>query len=143
MSETITAGAVISGAYFGDKLSPLSDTTNLAAGVCNVELFSHVRYLALTTLPSFLIALVIFIVLGVRHSIGGEVSQTRDILHALSTSINLSGWLLLAPLLVVAMIVKRVHALPVMFIATLLCLSNRRRTLCNRPVQRASANDHR
>ncbi|MAK42889.1 MAG: Na+/H+ antiporter NhaC [Spongiibacter sp.] len=120
MSEAITAGAVISGAYFGDKLSPLSDTTNLAAGVCNVELFSHVRYLALTTLPSFAIALLIFVGLGIHHSSGREVAETQAILNALNTSMTLSGWLLLAPLLVVVMIVKRVPALPVMFIATLI-----------------------
>lgn len=120
MSEAITAGAVLSGAYFGDKLSPLSDTTNLAAGVCNVELFSHVRYLAMTTLPSFAISLVIFVVLGLRHASAGAFDQTGDMLNALNTSMTLSAWLLVVPALVVIMILRRVPALPVMFIATLL-----------------------
>ncbi len=120
MSETITAGAVISGAYFGDKLSPLSDTTNLAAGVCGVELFSHVRYLALTTLPSFAIALLIFLAIGLQHSGNGAIVQADIMLKALTHSMVISGWLLLAPLLVVILIVRRVPALPVMFIATLL-----------------------
>lgn len=120
MSETMTAGAVISGAYFGDKLSPLSDTTNLAAGVCGVELFNHVRYLALTTLPSFAIALIIFLVIGMQHSSEGVLLQADAMLNALTESMVISGWLLLAPLLIVVLIIRRVPALPVMFIATLL-----------------------
>lgn len=120
MSETITAGAVISGAYFGDKLSPLSDTTNLAAGVCGVELFSHVRYLALTTLPSFVISLLLFLLIGLQHSGEGAIEQADVMLNALTHSMVISGWLLLAPLLVVVLIIRRVPALPVMFIATLL-----------------------
>ncbi|WP_372750415.1 Na+/H+ antiporter NhaC family protein, partial [Litorivivens sp.] len=78
MSLPVTAGAVISGAYFGDKLSPLSDTTNLASGVCGVDLFSHVRYLFITTLPSFLIALLLFLILGVTHRATGQITQSAE-----------------------------------------------------------------
>ncbi len=120
MSPEVTAGAVISGAYFGDKLSPLSDTTNLASGVSGVELFSHVRYMALTTLPSFLIALALFLAIGLRHSSSGDIPESSAILNALRDTLHLSGWLLLAPLAVVILIVARVPALPVMFLATLM-----------------------
>ncbi|MBD2859486.1 Na+/H+ antiporter NhaC [Spongiibacter sp. KMU-158] len=120
LDPAITAGAVISGGYFGDKLSPLSDTTNLAAGVCNVDLFSHVRYMAFTTLPSFAIALLIFLFLGWQHSNASEISQSAQMLTALQNSIFLSGWLLLVPALIVTLIMLRLPALPVMLIATLL-----------------------
>lgn len=118
MSLPVTAGAVISGAYFGDKLSPLSDTTNLASGVCGVELFQHVRYLALTTLPSFLIALLLFVFMGIRHSADGQIAQADDMITAIQNSVWVSGWLLLLPLLVVVMIIKKMPALPLMLLAT-------------------------
>src|SRR5690554_2688217 len=64
LSPAITAGAVVSGAYFGDKMSPLSDTTNLAPAVAGTELFAHIRYMAYTAVPSFVIALIVFLLLG-------------------------------------------------------------------------------
>lgn len=120
LNPAITAGAVISGGYFGDKLSPLSDTTNLAAGVCGVELLSHVRYMALTTLPSFAITLLLFVAIGLRQSAEGQLDQSSEILAALQSSLQLSGALLLVPLIVIVLIVARVPALPVMLLATLL-----------------------
>ncbi len=120
MSPAITAGAVVSGAYFGDKLSPLSDTTNLAAGVSGVELFSHVRYLALTTVPSFLIALLLFVFLGFRHSTSGDIPESQAMSDAIRGAILISGWLLLIPLVVIALIIRQVPALPVMLLATVL-----------------------
>jgi len=118
MSLPVTAGAVISGAYFGDKLSPLSDTTNLASGVCGVDLFHHVRYLSLTTVPSFLIALSLFIVLGLRHTADGQIAQAEEMIDAIQASVFVSGWLLLVPVLVVVMIVRKMPALPLMLLAT-------------------------
>ncbi len=120
LNPAVTAGAVISGGYFGDKLSPLSDTTNLAAGVCGVELFSHVRYMAFTTLPSFALALVGFLLLGLSDHDGGDISQSTEMLHALQNTLTISGWFLLIPLLVVGLIISGVAALPVMLLATLL-----------------------
>lgn len=119
MSLPVTAGAVISGAYFGDKLSPLSDTTNLASGVCGVDLFQHVRYLALTTFPSFLIALLLFLVMGLRHSSDGQIPQTSEMINAIENSIFVSAWLLCIPLVVIVMIIKKMPALPLMLFATL------------------------
>ncbi|WP_372782253.1 Na+/H+ antiporter NhaC [Litorivivens sp.] len=119
MSLPVTAGAVISGAYFGDKLSPLSDTTNLASGVCGVDLFSHVRYLFITTLPSFLIALLLFLILGVTHRATGQITQSAEMIQAIHNSVNVSGWLLLVPALVIILIIRKVPALPLMLLATL------------------------
>ncbi|WP_372777462.1 Na+/H+ antiporter NhaC [Litorivivens sp.] len=120
MSLPVTAGAVISGAYFGDKLSPLSDTTNLASGVCGVDLFHHVRYLFLTTVPSFLIALALFIALGLTHTADGRIAQSAEMINAINTSVHTSAWLLLVPLLVVIAIIRKMPALPLMLFATLL-----------------------
>ena len=118
MSLPVTAGAVISGAYFGDKLSPLSDTTNLASGVCGVDLFQHVRYLALTTFPSFLIALVLFVVLGIQHTADGQIAQASEMISAIQSNVFVSGWLLVVPLLMVILIINKVPALPLMLLAT-------------------------
>lgn len=120
MSLPVTAGAVISGAYFGDKLSPLSDTTNLASGVCGVDLFHHVRYLFLTTVPSFLLALALFIGLGLTHTADGRIAQSAEMIDAINASVHTSTWLLLVPVLVVIAIIRKTPALPLMLFATLL-----------------------
>lgn len=115
----MVAGAVISGAYFGDKLSPLSDTTNLAPAMAGGELFTHIRYMLYTTLPSIIISLLIFIVLGWGFSSSGEVD-----ISSLSLSIrekfNINLWLFLVPLTVILMIVKKTPPLLALFIGTLL-----------------------
>jgi Na+:H+ antiporter, NhaC family len=109
----MAAGAIISGAYFGDKLSPLSDTTNLAPAVAGSELFEHVRYLLHTTVPALVIALVLFGVLGLSNqgkaADAGQVALLRD---TLSRQFDLSPILLLPPLLVVVMVMLRLPALP-------------------------------
>lgn len=120
MSLPVTAGAVISGAYFGDKLSPLSDTTNLASGVCGVDLFQHVRYLFLTTFPSFVLALCLFVAMGMAHSADGQIAQPAEMIDAINHNVHTSGWLLLVPALVVFAIIRKMPALPLMFFATLL-----------------------
>ena len=109
----MVAGAIISGAYFGDKMSPLSDTTNLAPGVAGVELFDHVRHMAYTTGPSLLIALGLYWLLGLRF--GGDVIEAASIgamVGGLEDGFALSGWLLLPPLLVFGMVMAKVPALP-------------------------------
>jgi NhaC family Na+:H+ antiporter len=118
----LIAGAIISGAYFGDKMSPLSDTTNLASGVSNVDLFTHIRYLSFTALPSILLTLGIYLVLGFFISGSGESSSaTTDQMQVLlQQRFNLSPVLLLIPLVVIVLIIKRVAALPALFIGALL-----------------------
>jgi len=114
------AGAVLSGAYFGDKMSPLSDTTNLAPAMAGTDLFTHIRYMTITTIPSISIALVLFLILGFMQGGSGDVTQTDEILTAISSKFNINGWLFLVPASVVFLIIKKVPALPAIFIGALL-----------------------
>tara|TARA_B100000902_G_scaffold389592_1_gene437001 strand:+ start:2507 stop:3997 length:1491 start_codon:yes stop_codon:yes gene_type:complete len=119
MSEGIIGGAIISGAYFGDKMSPLSDTTNLAPAMSGTNLIVHIKYMMYTTIPSFVIALVIFLILGFQTEVNS--SQNIDaILSALSSSFNITPWLFLVPVVVIFLIVKKVPAIPSLLVGTLL-----------------------
>lgn len=110
----VVAGAVISGAYFGDKLSPLSDTTNLAAGMARVDVFHHIRYLLYTTLPAILVALLVYFILGRMAGDGGAVDISA-IRAGLAASFYISPVLLVVPGLVIVLIVLRTPALPALF----------------------------
>ena len=90
LSEGIIAGAIISGAYFGDKMSPLSDTTNLAPAMAGSELFTHIRYMALTTGPSILITLIIFLIIGFVSASSPVIQDVNVLLIAISTSFNVT-----------------------------------------------------
>lgn len=114
ISPGLVAGAIISGAYFGDKMSPLSDTTNLASAATGTELFTHIRYMMLTTIPSVLLALLIFAVLGLGVT-DQRGSESDVIAQTLRENINISPWLLLVPMLVLVMILRKVPALPSLF----------------------------
>jgi NhaC family Na+:H+ antiporter len=117
----MAAGAIVSGAYFGDKLSPLSDTTNLAPAVSGSELFEHVRYMMWTTIPSLLIALAVYAVLGWSGGgTGANVEGVVSIRTALAGAFRLHPILLLPPLLVILMVVFRVPALPALLGGALL-----------------------
>jgi len=118
--EGMVAGAVLSGAYFGDKMSPLSDTTNLAPAMAGTDLFTHIRYMAYTTIPSISIALVIFLILGFTSGGEGSVNQTEEILAAISGKFHISGWLFLVPAVVVFLIIKKMPAIPAILIGALL-----------------------
>ena len=113
------AGAIISGAYFGDKVSPLSDTTVLASSVCRVNLFAHIRFMMITTIPSFLIALSVFLVAGFSHTAvdNGHLAACQE---AITGRFNISIWLLVVPVATMVMIAKRLPALVTMFASTLL-----------------------
>jgi NhaC family Na+:H+ antiporter len=115
----MVAGAVISGAYFGDKLSPLSDTTNLASAMAGGELFAHIRYMLYTTLPSIVIALLIFIVLGWGFSGSGDV-DTSLLSVSIREKFYVSPWLFMVPLIVILMIVKKTPPLLALLVGTLL-----------------------
>ena len=115
----MVAGAVISGAYFGDKLSPLSDTTNLAPAMAGGELFAHIRYMLYTTMPSIVITLLIFIVLGWGFSSSGDV-DTSQLSESIREKFNISPWLFLVPLVVILMIVKKTPPLLALFVGTIL-----------------------
>ena len=116
----ITAGAIISGAYFGDKLSPLSDTTNLAPAMVGSDLFTHIRHMLWTTVPSILIALICFTLLGLFGAAPSEGGSLQVMLDALSSSFNL-GWHLLLPLAAVLFVIyKKMPAFPALLFGALL-----------------------
>lgn len=109
----MVAGAVISGAYVGDKMSPLSDTTNLAPGVAGTDLFTHIKHMVWTTTPGYIIAMILYTILGFQFAGGTIESETFDkMLSALNSGFNINPILLMAPLLVIVMVVLKVPALP-------------------------------
>ena len=122
MPLQIIAGAIISGAYFGDKMSPLSDTTNLAPAMAGTNLFDHIKHMLYSTVPAFLISLILYGIIGFKYS-GQSIDSTqinimKDTL--LSSFNTLSPILLIAPALVILMVVLKVPALPGLLIGTLL-----------------------
>jgi len=119
VSEAWTAGAIISGAYFGDKLSPLSDTTILASSATGTDLFVHIRYMMLTTIPTFLIALVIFFIAGFGNG-GATELQVEQYTEGLSRSFHISLWTLLVPVLTGVLIARRVPSLIVLFASSIM-----------------------
>ncbi len=123
ISEGIVAGAILSGAYFGDKMSPLSDTTNLAPAMAGTDLFTHIRYMAFTTVPSISIALVLFLIIGLTREVTIVATDTSEILMAISGTFHISGWLFMVPIVVVVLIVRKMPALPALMIGTLLAVA--------------------
>ena len=119
ISAGMTAGAVISGAYFGDKLSPLSDTTNLASAMAGSDLFDHIKYMMFTTIPTFLITFLVFAIIGFTQSTSGE-ADTSMLLQDIEGVFNINGWLFIVPLVVIALIVKKTPPLLALIIGTLL-----------------------
>lgn len=115
----MVAGAVISGAYFGDKLSPMSDTTNLAPAMAGTDLFTHIRYMTLTTVPTFIISLLLFIILGLTVDIQGK-TDTSQMLIDIEKAFNITGWLFLVPVIVIGLIFKKTEPLIALFIGILL-----------------------
>ena len=115
-SDGMIAGAIISGAYFGDKISPLSDTTVMASSVNKVPLFTHIRYMMITTVPSLLIALVLFTILGLTHKGGGPV-ESELYTTVLASKFTITPWLLIVPVLTLVLIARRVPAMPVLAIS--------------------------
>ena len=120
ISEGLVAGAILSGAYFGDKMSPLSDTTNLAPAMAGTDLFTHIRYMTITTVPSILLTLIIFLIIGFTNSADGVIEGKAAILAAIDGTFNINGWLFIVPVVVVVLIVKKMPALPALLIGTLL-----------------------
>ncbi len=115
----MVAGAVISGAYFGDKLSPLSDTTNLAPAMAGGELFTHIRYMTYTTVPSIVITLLVFLVLSLTQDTAG-VADTETLMRAIKEKFTINLWLFIVPATVIALIVKKTPPLVALLVGTLL-----------------------
>ena len=118
-SEAWTAGAIISGAYFGDKMSPLSDTTILASSATGTDLFTHIRYMMLTTVPTFLITITIFFITGLGNSTSAEL-HVAEYTEGLSGTFRISLWTLLVPLLTGVLIARRVPSLIVLFASSVM-----------------------
>ena len=118
--EGLIGGAIISGAYFGDKMSPLSDTTNLAPAMAGTDLISHIKYMMWTTVPSISIALIIFLLIGFISFDGeGDLDKVDQMQQAIALKYNITPWLFLVPLAVIFMIVKKVPAIPALLFGTL------------------------
>lgn len=119
LPDGMIGGAIISGAYFGDKMSPLSDTTNLAPAMAGTDLFTHIRYMAWTTFPSIGISLLIFLIMGLTRSTPQELQDITPVLRAIDGTFNITPWLFIVPALVITLIVRKVPALPALLIGTL------------------------
>jgi NhaC family Na+:H+ antiporter len=113
------AGAIISGAYFGDKISPLSDTTVLASSSAGTPLFTHIKFMLVTTVPSFVITLIVFLVVSLLHDQPAS-TQIADFSHNLKNTFNISPWLLLVPVLTGILIARKVSAIATLFIAAVI-----------------------
>jgi NhaC family Na+:H+ antiporter len=116
----VIGGAIISGAYFGDKISPLSDTTNLAPAMAGTDLFTHIRYMMYTTAPSMTITLIIFLVWGFTLDTTQSDAQDAIVLKAIDDAFNLTPVLFIVPALVIIMIVRKVPATPALLVGALL-----------------------
>lgn len=113
------AGAIISGAYFGDKISPLSDTTVLAASVTDTPLFKHIRYMLITTVPSLIITLIIFTAVGLSHQ-AGNTQHIAEFSAALAGKFHITPWLLIVPVVTGWLIARRVPSIITLFLSTAL-----------------------
>ena len=119
ISLGMTAGAILSGAYFGDKLSPLSDTTNLAPAMAGTDLFTHIQYMLFTTVPTVSITLIVFIIIGLNIETSGT-ADTSAILASIDDAFTISPWLFVVPAIVIFMIIKKTPPLIALLIGTIL-----------------------
>lgn len=120
LGEGLIAGAIISGAYFGDKMSPLSDTTNLAPAMAGTDLITHIKYMMYTTIPSFSITLILFLFIGFSGDGGSNSDDIVQLQLALQEKFNITPWLFLVPVGVIFMIIKKVPAVPALLAGALL-----------------------
>lgn len=119
MSEAWTAGAIISGAYFGDKMSPLSDTTILASSTTRVDIFEHIRYMMYTTVPALTLSLIIFTVAGLGHN-SNEALHIEQYTRGLESTFNISAWTLIVPLITGILIARKAPSLIVLFASSVM-----------------------
>ncbi len=113
INPALAAGMVISGAYFGDKLSPLSDSTNIAAATAEADLYDHVGAMMYTTIPSFILALILYGVIGLRFGEGAfDASKVTIIQEALQGQFNISPWIIIPPILIIVSAIKKIPAIP-------------------------------
>ncbi len=120
INKPVVAGAIISGAYFGDKMSPLSDTTNLAPAMAGTDLFTHIRYMIITTGPAIIITLIIFLIIGFTQINAADAQNSVNVQNAIKQTFNLNPLLFLVPIILILIIIKKVPPIPSLTIGTLL-----------------------
>ncbi|WP_228491901.1 Na+/H+ antiporter NhaC [Prolixibacter sp. NT017] len=119
-NEAVVAGAIISGAYFGDKMSPLSDTTNLAPAMAGTDIFTHIRYMMYTTVPTMMLTLIIFLFMGITHDFTQATINVDDVQAAIEGTFNTTPLLFIVPITLLVIIIKKMPPLPALFIGTIL-----------------------
>ena len=119
VNQAWTAGAIISGAYFGDKMSPLSDTTILASSATRVDIFEHIRYMMFTTVPAITITLIIFLIAGLGHQASGDL-HVEEYTTGLASTFNISLWTLLVPVVTGVLIARQAPSCIVLFVSSIL-----------------------
>lgn len=121
IDPAMVAGAVISGVYFGDKVSPLSETTNLAPGIVGSELFEHIKHMLFTTVPALVIALMVFAILDFKYSSGGAgIEEVQMLQNQLNEIYTITPWLLIVPMFIIVMMIFKIPALPGLTIGSIL-----------------------
>jgi NhaC family Na+:H+ antiporter len=120
INQGLIAGAVVSGAYFGDKMSPLSDTTNLAPAMAGTDLFTHIRFMTITTVPAMSLTLLIFLVIGFTYHFEATPGDIALVLDSISSKFNVSPWLMLVPAFLIFIIVKKIPPLPALLAGSLM-----------------------
>ncbi|MCK5136184.1 MAG: Na+/H+ antiporter NhaC [Bacteroidales bacterium] len=118
--EGLIAGAVISGAYFGDKMSPLSDTTNLAPAMTGTDLFTHIRYMTITTVPAMSITLIIFLIIGFTYTFESTPGDIELVLQSIESKFRITPWLMLVPASLIYIIIKKIPPLPALLAGSLM-----------------------
>ena len=119
IGDPVTAGAIISGAYFGDKMSPLSDTTNLAPAMAGTDLYTHIRYMMITTVPSMSLTLIIFLIIGFTYNFNADTADVQEVQLAISETFNITPWLFIVPAFLIFIIIRKVKPIPSMLLGTL------------------------
>ena len=119
-NQPLTAGAIISGAYFGDKMSPLSDTTNLAPAMAGTDIITHIKYMTFTTFPSILLTLLIFLILGFTITPTNTGFGTNEMLDAIDGIFYINPILFIVPIILIIIIIKKTPPIPALFIGTIL-----------------------
>ncbi|MFY8297535.1 Na+/H+ antiporter NhaC [Pseudoalteromonas sp. SS15] len=120
LDQVVTAGAVISGAYFGDKLSPLSETTNLAPAVAGSDLFEHIQHMLWTTVPSFVIAMIIFVIMGFSADVTSDIGRIDDIVSILNANFNINPMMLVPLVVLLVLAYKKMPAFPAISIGAVI-----------------------
>ncbi len=120
IDKAIVAGAIISGAYFGDKMSPLSDTTNLAPAMAGTDIFTHIKYMMYTTIPSILITLIIFLITGFNYDFSRQIEDVSQVQAAIAGSFSVTPWLFIVPVVLIALIINKMPPIPAIATGVLL-----------------------